>query len=151
MRSCIFDCGSLQDSKQNFFEDSGYTVRLYHKSGDAPNVYRVSISGNGMRLELLPSKGLSIYEVLYNERPYFWKPPLEKLKNPDDFDPLGITYLKGTPTAGYRWLELFTGGVEMLGLDNLGSCKERLRDRQNIFAAWYSISNTCKFTRSQTI
>ena len=79
-----------------------------------------TISGNGMRLELLPSKGLSIYEAFYNERPYFWKPPLEKLKNPDDFDPLGITYLKGTPAVGYRWLELFTGGVEMLGLDNSG-------------------------------
>ena len=126
MKKIVFDL-SQPAGEEKVVCYSGYTLRMYHKDGDAQDVSRICISGNGMELVLLPSKGLSIYEAFYNGRPIFWEPPLKSLISPDEFDPYGIVYFSGKPARGYRWLELFCGGVEMLGLDNWGMPYEDLK------------------------
>jgi hypothetical protein len=50
----------------------------------------------------------------------FWKPPLKTLPDPDQLDLLADTLINGSPVPGFRWVEAFTGGIEMLGLENWG-------------------------------
>lgn len=137
METFKLDCIKLKNNKENIIEKSGFLVKIFHKDEDDILVNRILIEhkdknsrdiehkdknlrDNDMTVELLPSKGLSINEAFYKGQPFFWEPPMGGLPNPDDFDPFEKMYIDGALVDGFSWLKQFTGGVEMLGLENWG-------------------------------
>lgn len=123
MESAKFNLKILNSNEEKTFEKMGFMIKIYHDINDAENVKRISIKHKDMNITLLPSKGLSILEAYNKETPFFWEPPMIGLPDPDDFNPLEKIYLSGVLTEGYGWLLQFTGGVEMLGLENWGMPK----------------------------
>ncbi len=123
MESAKFNCKKLNKNQKNHFEKFGFFVKAFHNENDAENVTRISIKHKDMNITVLPSKGLSVLDAFYKETPFFWEPPMTGLPNPDNFNPLEKIYLSGVLTEGYGWLLQFTGGVEMLGLENWGMPK----------------------------
>ncbi len=130
MKTFTLDCSIDENNKGISIEHSGYALRLYHDSKDAANVKRLSLSNENMRIELLPSKGLSITEAFCRAQSYFWHPPLTSLPDPDAFNPSDTIYLNGERTEGYGWIRQFTAGVEMLGLKNWGLPRENPESRE---------------------
>src|SRR5690554_3045438 len=68
-------------------------VELYHHSGDADSVRRLRIRWKQCVLELLPTKGLSIFARNIDGEPACWAPPLDAINAPDTMhlqDPLLI-------------------------------------------------------------
>ncbi|RPI78805.1 MAG: DUF4432 family protein [Chloroflexi bacterium] len=117
----LFNCNDFAANEHTRVEQGPFWASLTHRKGDPDNVHRLTV-GNGMvQVELLPSKGLSVGEAEANGTPLFWKPPLKNLPDPDWIDLYGETLINGTPLSGFRWVEGFTGGIEMLGLENFGS------------------------------
>ncbi|MFA6309202.1 MAG: DUF4432 family protein [Clostridia bacterium] len=120
MNRIILDCKSLENGKEKVIEKLGFTVKVFHNKNDDICVNRISIEHIDMNIELLPSKGLTVNEAFFRGQPYFWEPPLDGLPNPDNFNPFEKMYIDGILTEGFSWLKQFTGGVEMLGLENWG-------------------------------
>ncbi len=73
-----------------------------------------------VRVELLPTKGLSVGQFRVRGRQVFWDPPFDRIVNPDELDLSGLMLINGEEMPGFRWVENFTGGVELLGLQNWG-------------------------------
>jgi hypothetical protein len=91
-----------------------------HKTGDPEGIERFMIYRDNLSIELFPSKGLCVGEAFYKNRPLFWKPPIEFLPHPDIADPASEVLIGDQKVAGLGFIRGFTGGIEMLGLDNWG-------------------------------
>ena len=66
---------------------SSFLVSCFHADGDPEKVYRLTIeSPCGLKLEITPSKGLSLRDCSYNGRQMFWDPPMETLPDPETVD-----------------------------------------------------------------
>lgn len=100
-----------------------FSIVKYRRDGDGHGVSRVRVERNGFVVELLPSKGLSIGEAWHDGSPLFWSPPRRELPSPSNVDPDGPVRMNGEKIDGIRWVDYFTGGVEMLGLRNWGMPK----------------------------
>jgi hypothetical protein len=84
------------------------------------NANRLHVKTNGLVVEILPSKGLSIGNASYDGKPILWKNP-SPLYDPDKIDLYSSEVaVNGTPKPGFVYIKLFTGGIEMLGPDNWG-------------------------------
>lgn len=117
----LFDCTNFAANEHNRVEQGAFWASLTHRIGDPDNVNRLAVGNGIVQVELLPSKGLSVGEAEVTGTPLFWKPPLKNLPDPDRIELNGLTLINGDPQPGFRWVEGFTGGIEMLGLENFGS------------------------------
>lgn len=108
---CMFDHGNMR-------------VKIEHRRGDPEDVYRIVVNAGSTQVEVLPTKGFSIGEAYYNQFPFFWVPPRDHLLSPKKYDINAPFSIRGVERRGLRWVEAFTGGVEMLGLSNWGMAKE---------------------------
>ena len=115
-----FNCKDLASNKSPIVVDSGSSVSLVHQSGDPPSVNRINASVNGLEVELLPSKGLSVGQVYLDGRPVFWNPPIG-VCDPDTLDLYSDEVaINGTPAPGFTFLKTFSAGIEFYGLRNWG-------------------------------
>jgi hypothetical protein len=78
------------------------------------------MSAPGWRIELLPSKGLSVSGASFGSRSLFWDPPVHSLPNPATVDLHGDVHIEGKAEPGMAFMRTFCGGVEMMGLRNWG-------------------------------
>ncbi len=115
-----FNCINLSENNKNIIEHSDFKMELYQKQNDPDNVNRLLITQDKLNVELLPSKGLSVGQAYFQKTPIFWDPPLDNLPDPDKIDLNAPMYINGSQLYGFRWVETFTGGIEMCGLNNWG-------------------------------
>lgn len=95
-------------------------VEISRDGGDDVDVRRVRLRWNGGGIELQPSKGLSIGPYTHRGWCPFWEPVVRAILSPDREDLTGPLLVHGEPVAGLRWIENFSGCVELLGLSNWG-------------------------------
>lgn len=95
-------------------------VKLYREPADDESVRRLRIESGDSTLVLMPSKGLNILSCSFGGRDLFWEPPLDRIPASERLDLTASILINGEPVEGARWLEGFTGGVEMMGLDHWG-------------------------------
>jgi hypothetical protein len=116
----VLNCRQPLIDGQGAIKHAGFEVALEHRSQDPDGVNRVLLSQKDMTVELLPSKGLSVGEAFYRGRPIFWEPPAG-LFDPDELE-LESDEIRwqSRPQPGMVYIKTFTGGVELLGLDNWG-------------------------------
>lgn len=101
-----------------------FQVEVMHKPCDPESVRRILLTNSKLKVEILPSKGMSIGEAFYQDIPFFWDPPQSSLLAKDSFDFNAPFMVRGQENTGLRWIEAFTGGVELLGLSNWGLPRE---------------------------
>jgi len=97
-----------------------FLVEYIHNPYDPPGINRVYITAGKLRVELLPSKGMSVGTVLYGNIMLLWQPLLDSLPDPDYVDLKGDLIWNGEPVWGFRFIEYLVGGVMMFGLENWG-------------------------------
>ena len=85
-------------------EAEGVAARLEHVDGDPEGVYRLYLERDGMRVELCPSKGLSIRDTRAGDREFFWDSPLPNLPDPVTIDLEGAMLVRGKPVLGAAWV-----------------------------------------------
>jgi hypothetical protein len=116
----ILNTVDLKQNKNNQFDLDGTRVELYHQDKDPDNVNRIIISKEQFKVELLPSKGLSIGEAFSKNRPVFWRNP-SPLYNPRSLKIYSDEIcINNEPAPGFIYIKTYTGGIELLGLDNWG-------------------------------
>jgi len=114
------NCKDLASNKSPTIAGSGSLVSLVHKPGDPPSVNRINVSVNGLNVELLPSKGLSVGQVLRDGKSVFWNPPIG-ICDPESLNLFSDEVaINGTPAPGFTFLKTFCGGIEFYGLRNWG-------------------------------
>lgn len=95
-------------------------IRTIRRPHDAPDVRRLVLSWKSGEIELQPTKGLSIGPYSHDRWRPFWEPVVAGILSPDRENIAGELLLDGHPVAGLRWIENFSGCVELLGLSNWG-------------------------------
>jgi len=111
--------GPARDRRKGI-RHAGYRIELVSEPGDPVGTDRLEITADGMELELLPTKGLSVGEVSFEGVPLFWDPPRATLPDPDTLDLMAPMLIGGEEIVGFRFVEAFLGGLEMMGLRNWG-------------------------------
>lgn len=118
--SASIPCIQPPQNGESLVKHAGFELSILHKPEDPQGVNRIFISQKELKIELLPSKGLTVREAFYKDRPLFWEPPAE-LFDPDtlvlDSDEILIN---GVPNPGATYIKTYTGGIEFLGLSNWG-------------------------------
>lgn len=95
-------------------------INLWQKDNEPVNTIRVQITLGDVKMELLPSKGLSVGDVSINEVPILWKSPTD-LHDPDTIDLTSREILiNGEVKDGFTFLKTFAGGIEFYGMKNWG-------------------------------
>ena len=72
----------LSLNKHTKFKIDDFTIEISHRENEPENVLRIQVILDNLKVELLPSKGLSIGEVFIRDTPIFWEPPTD-LIDPD--------------------------------------------------------------------
>lgn len=98
----------------------GCSVEYIHEPYDPPGINRVNITAEGLHVELLPSKGMSIGTVLHGKSMLLWRSLLDILPDPDHVDLTGELIRNGEPLRGFKFIEYLVGGVMMFGLGTWG-------------------------------
>lgn len=111
---------SEQRTLKRSIRAGGYIVEYVHEPYDPPGINRVYVKVNEMSVEILPSKGMSIGDVLHGDSMLLWQPLLDVLPDPDRVDLSGELTWNGEPIRGFRFIEYLVGGVMMFGLRNWG-------------------------------
>jgi hypothetical protein len=111
---------NLSLNEKNEWQSKNYRVKIVHFDADPPNVKRILISGENIRMEMQPSKGLSVGETFFNDKPVFWEAPIG-MPDPETLDLWSDEVaINGKPAPGFTFLKTFTGGIELYGLKNWG-------------------------------
>ncbi len=120
MKSTIHTFGT--DARPLLLPQSGdVRVSLEQVEGDPESVFRLYLTrGQDCRVEICPSKGLSVRDTTLKGRQVFWDSPLPNLPDPTDIDLEGTMVVGGHPMPGMTWVEYFAAHVEMLGPVNWG-------------------------------
>ncbi len=116
----------------------GVNLDLRHVEGDPEHVYRFYVKGDGLSVELIPSKGLSIRDVWFGNSPFFWDAPMEQLPDPKDVDLTAPLLIDGEQVEGMRWIAYFAAHVEMMGLRNWGIATKK---DEEFYALHGNVSN----------
>lgn len=129
----LFDCAAAMEARwtvlsgETFRDAPETTVPLgpvqastVRGDQDDADVRRLILRWAGGSLELQPTKGLTIGPCTQGGWKPFWEPVVPGIISPDREDLLGELLVEGSPVAGMRWIENFSGCVEMLGLSNWG-------------------------------
>lgn len=115
-----FNCEALYLNRSTVFEQNGFRAEIVNRQGEPENALRIIISCKELKIELLPSKGLSVGEVFYQKQPVFWEPPAG-LPDPDRLDLISPEIsIYGEAMKGFTYLKTFMAGIEFYGLRNWG-------------------------------
>ena len=107
-------------NKQTKFTVGDFTIEIIHRKNEPENALRIQVERESLRVELLPSKGLSVGEFFINDVPVFWEPPTE-LIDPDKLDLISREILVNHKEIdGFTFLKTFLGGIEFYGMKNWG-------------------------------
>ena len=118
---CVFRGSELRSGPPQTVQLADSTIEIVRSQHDDPGVRRLLLTmSEDIRVELLPTKGLSVGEFRVGGRQVFWDPPFDRIVDPDELDLSGSMLINGEEMPGFRWVENFTGGVELLGLQNWG-------------------------------
>lgn len=100
---------------------AGFTFIRTHKASDPKGFCRLYLSNGIMTVELFPSKSLTIGQAWEGERPVFWNLPIHSLPDMSGFDLANdLLFIRNEPRRGFKWIEGYMGGIELLGLENWG-------------------------------
>jgi hypothetical protein len=115
----------LSLNEQNTLTENGFSISLFHLPEDPDTANRIRFSNANVKVELLPSKGLSVAQAWINGQPVFWEAPIEL----PDTETLNLwsdeICINGTPAPGFTFLKTLTGGIELYGLKNWGMPVEK--------------------------
>jgi len=101
-------------------ESEGCIIKLWHKQSDGEKANRLLITDRENEFEFLPSKGLSVGQMIFGGKSLFWDQPSD-LVNPDKFDiHSNDLHINGKPAPGFMYIANYCAGVELLGLTNWG-------------------------------
>lgn len=104
---------------------NGFRIAIFHRAGDPVTANRITISSGKTKIELLPSKGLSLSQAWMANRQLFWDAPIG-LPDTEDLDLWSDEVLiNGSPAHGFTFLKTMVAGVELYGLKNWGMPKEK--------------------------
>jgi len=118
-----FDVKNLVVNPLNSIEINGFSVSLFHRDEDPVTANRIGISNGVTRIELQPSKGLSVGQAWFNNLPVFWEAPIG-LPDTETIDLWSDEVkINGNPAPGFTFLKTFCGGFELYGLNNWGMPK----------------------------
>lgn len=97
-----------------------YNIAVRHLKRDAVGMNRIFVSGRDLKVELFPTKGLSVGQVYYKGRPFFWNAPVDLPDvNTLDLQDSSVV-IDGVRTRGVQFLKTLIGGIELYGLRNWG-------------------------------
>ncbi|MBN2764018.1 MAG: DUF4432 family protein [Bacteroidales bacterium] len=116
----IIKCRDISLNEETKFKAGDFSIEVIHRENEPANALRIKVERGNLRVELLPSKGLSVGEAFINGYPVFWEPPTD-LIDPDmlDLDSREIL-VNGKETDGFTFLKTFMGGIEFYGMKNWG-------------------------------
>jgi hypothetical protein len=101
---------------------AGFCLERRLLKGDPPGFCRLYLSNGVVKVELLPSKGLTVGEAWCGREQIFWTPPIPRLQDMSGYDLTNDSMLvNGESRKGFKWLESYMGGIELLGLENWGA------------------------------
>ena len=110
----------LSLNKEVKFEIEDFTIEIIHRQNEPENALRIQVERENLKVELLPSKGLSVGEVFINDVPIFWDPPTD-LIDPDKLNLVSSEILVNhREIDGFTFLKTFLGGIEFYGMKNWG-------------------------------
>jgi hypothetical protein len=119
-RTHILNCQQLAENHSNHLEYGDFEVNIAHREGEPEHANRIVLAHRGLSVELLPSKGLSVGEAFYQDRPIFWEPPVD-LADPETLIlESDEVWCNRQPTPGMIFIKTYIGGIELLGLGNWG-------------------------------
>ena len=120
MKNIIINCIDLEKNATDKFTLGPFSVEIKNLPGEPSNANRIWIGNGQFKLELLPSKGLSVGQTYYYNTPLFWEPPIG-LPNPENVNlNADRIHINGKPARGFDYLETFMGGIEFYGMKNWG-------------------------------
>ena len=103
----------LSLNKETKFKMKDFTVEILHRDNEPENALRIQIFRENLKVELLPSKGLSIGEVFVMDIPV--------LTDPDKLNLISREILVNHKEIdGFTFLKTFMGGIEFYGMTNWG-------------------------------
>ncbi len=114
------NCKNLDLNEDNEILSGQISFEFLHLKDDPAKANRIKISNGILTVEVLPSKGFSIGQMLFNGRPLLWEPPIDlcDTENIDLYsDEIAIN---GVPSPGFTFLKTLYGGIEFYGLRNWG-------------------------------
>ena len=118
-----FDVKNLALNPVNSVKTNGFSISLFHREEDPVTANRIEISNGVTRIELQPSKGLSVGQAWFNNLPVFWEAPIG-LPDTETIDLWSDeVMINGQPAPGFTFLKTFCGGIELYGLNNWGMPK----------------------------
>jgi hypothetical protein len=119
------DCVNINEVIPEETDFSPFRIEIKNRKGESENTNRIFVENDDVKAELLPSKGMSVGEVFFSDRPLFWEPPIG-LPDPEKIDLLGNKVLiNGSELEGFDYLETFMGGIEFYGLRNWGMSRTK--------------------------
>ena len=98
----------------------GFNMEYLHKKWDPDGVNRLYIKTDELNIELFPSKGLTVGEIFYLDKPVLWEPLLSSLPDPQTVDLNRQIKWNNQIIDGLSFIESFVGGIIMFGLSNWG-------------------------------
>lgn len=114
---------SVKDISQNPFNEielNGFHISLFHQPGDPEMANRIRVSTADCKIELLPSKGLSLSQAWLRGRQIFWDAPIG-LPDTESLDLWSDeVMINGSPAPGFTFLKTMVAGIELYGLRNWG-------------------------------
>jgi hypothetical protein len=120
IESFAIKCRNILLNKETKIQVGNFTIEIIHRENEPDNALRIQVERENLRVELLPSKGLSVGEAFMNEIPIFWEPPTE-LIDPDRLDLISREILVNQKEIdGFTFLKTFLGGIEFYGMKNWG-------------------------------
>ena len=111
---------SLRSDPQRVPVSDALEAHLYRSDHDAADILRLRLEWDRGYCELLPSKGLTV--GIFADRGWvpFWEPVRLGVLSPENDDLLGTVLVHGEPIASLRWIQNFSGCIELLGTSNWG-------------------------------
>jgi hypothetical protein len=118
------DCRELSNNSKNDYQFNGKGFRLYKESGEPENTCRLYIQSGELEAVFLPTKGLSLGQVMWKGKPVFWDAPYD-LPDPETLNLWSDDVcINGKPMQGFAFLPTFCAGVEFYGLKNWGMLRK---------------------------
>ena len=110
----------LSLNENNSYKEYVFSISVFHLPEDPTNANRIRVANQDIEIELLPSKGLSVYQVWIKGKPIFWEAPIG-LPDTETLD-LWSDEIKinGHAAPGFTFLKTLMAGVELYGLRNWG-------------------------------
>jgi hypothetical protein len=119
-QSFVIKCRNISLNKETRIHAGDFTIEIIHREHEPENALSIQVERENLKVELLPSKGLSVGEFFIGDVPVFWEPPTD-LIDPDKLDLISREILVNhREIDGFTFLKTFVGGIEFYGMKNWG-------------------------------